>query len=115
MNASSNGLCSPYKRFSIRQSSPEFSLVKNRTPQENCHQTYSSVGKNFCCISPSVSTDGFFPASSLIESIGSHDGNGIMCSNTFSEVKESNYVSFDASRTREAFRSPNAITQYWIF
>ncbi|KAK8470177.1 hypothetical protein PHAVU_004G075600 [Phaseolus vulgaris] len=80
MNASSNGLCSPYKRFSIWQSSPEFSL-------------------NFCCISPSVSTDGFFPASSLTESIGSHDGNGIMCSNTFSEVKESNYVSFDASRT----------------
>ncbi|KAK7364691.1 hypothetical protein VNO80_13432 [Phaseolus coccineus] len=99
MNASSNGLCSPYKRLSTLQSSPEFSIVKNHTLQENVHQTYSSVGKNFCCISPSISIDGFSPASSVTESIGSHDGNGIMCSNTFSEVKGSNYVSFDASRT----------------
>ncbi|CAJ1947788.1 unnamed protein product [Sphenostylis stenocarpa] len=46
-----------------------------------------TVEKNFCFISPSVSIDGFSPATSVAETIGSHDGKGI------------NSLSFDASRT----------------
>ncbi|KAG2384361.1 uncharacterized protein HKW66_Vig0148750 [Vigna angularis] len=91
MSASSNGLCSLYKSLPSCHSSPEFSAVKN-IPQECCHQSYSYVGKNFCCISPSASIDWFSSASSVTESVGS---------NTFSEVKGSNYVSFDASRTEK--------------
>ncbi|XP_027925357.1 uncharacterized protein LOC114182647 [Vigna unguiculata] len=47
-----------------------------------CHLSYSSVGKNFCCISPLVSIDWFSSASSVTESVGSH-------------------VSFHASRTEK--------------
>ncbi|TKY46307.1 hypothetical protein E2542_SST28345 [Spatholobus suberectus] len=115
----SNGLCSPYSKLSTCQSSSESSTVKNDTPNRNscackckhsitneiapencCHQTYSSVKKNCCCVSPSVYTDGFSPASSMGETNGSHDDKGIiMCSNPCSEVKGSNSVSFESSRT----------------
>ncbi|KAG4933701.1 hypothetical protein AAZX31_17G175100 [Glycine max] len=109
----SNGLCSPYRKLSTRQSSPEFSIVKNDTPNSNsskhrttnkitpedcCHQTCSSVKKNCCCISPLVSIEGFSPASSMSESNSFHDDKGIMCSNPCSEVKGTHSVSFDASR-----------------
>ncbi|WVZ15561.1 hypothetical protein V8G54_013127 [Vigna mungo] len=66
MSASSNGLCSLYKSLPLCHSSPEFSAVKN-IPHECCHQSYSYVGKNFCCISPSVSIDRFSSASSVTE------------------------------------------------
>jgi len=56
----------------------------------NLVKTCSRYNDSNSCISPSVS---------VTESIGSHDDKGIMCSNTFSEVKGSNCVSFDASRT----------------
>lgn len=63
---SRNGLCSLYKSLPSCHSSLEFSVVKN-IPHECCHQSYSYVGKNFCCISPSVSIDRFSSASSVTE------------------------------------------------